>query len=505
MKPLGSVKRRLLLAVAWSSALACGGAPAPKAEALPSPKASAQQANKPAPDPEPWRSQRPPAGAPGQLHFPEPQQAKLSNGLSLMVVRRAVPVASLSLVFRHGAAACPPGKSGLASLTARMLTEGTRKHPGVRLAEEVEQLGTTLDEDAGRDSSSLSLSALTADLDRAIELLGEVVTEPAFAPTDFERVQKEWLDGLRAERQAPERLASLVTLGTLLGKPHGSPAGGSLADVQKLTLKDIVDFHRKAYAAGEAALIVVGDVELAAVQKSAERALKKLGKGQAGLEQPFTPPVTPPAKQILIVDRPGAVQSALTLAQRLPKRSEPGFEQRELLTTLFGGLFTSRLNLNLREEHAYTYGAHAQNIATEHWGALYVATSVRTDVTADALKEALKELNLLKDGKLGKPLRAEEVARARADLVQSVGARLEYGARIGSSLADLWLHGLPLDYYRKYPGLLAAETPDTLSRAAAVLDIDHLIVVVVGDRAVVEAPLKALGYQVASAPAELIE
>jgi zinc protease len=175
------------------------------------------------------------------------------------------------------------------------------------------------------------------------------------------------------------------------------------------------------------------------------------------------------------------------------------------LTTLFGGLFTSRLNMNLREEHAYTYGAHAQNLATEHWGALYIASSVRTDVTADALKEALKELRLLKDPKLGKPLKAEELARARADLVQSVGARLEYGARIGSTLADLWLHGLPLDYYQKYPSLLGAQTPDSLTEVAASLDIDHLVVVVVGDRAVIEAPLKALGYQVVIAPAELTD
>lgn len=486
-------------------ALGCGSPPAPKAEALapPKPSASAAQA---APDPEPWRAQRPPAGAPGELHFPLPEQGKLSNGLSLMVVRKAVPVASLSLVFRHGAAACPPGKSGLAALTARMLTEGTHQHPSsVKLAEQVEQLGTTLDEDASRDSSSLSLSALTADLPRAIELLGEVATEPAFAPADFERVQKEWLDNLRAERQAPERLGSLAALRVLLGAPHGSPATGSLTDVKKLSIKDIVDFHRKAYGASDAVLIVVGDVDLATVQKSAELAFKKLGKGQSGLEQPLSPPPAPPAKQILLVDRPGAVQSALMLVQQLPKRSAPGYEGRELLTTLFGGLFTSRLNMNLREEHAYTYGAHAQNLATEHWGALYLATSVRTDVTADALKEALKELRLLKDPKLGKPLKADEIARARADLVQSVGARLEYGARIGSSLADLWLHGLPLDYYQKYPGLLAAETPDSLMKVADSIDIDHLVVVVVGDRALVEAPLKALGYQVVLAPADLTD
>lgn len=485
----------------------CGSPPAPGVAGRPAPPKASASAAAPAlpPDPEPWRRARPPAGPSSELKFPSPAQAKLKNGLTLLVVRKPLPVASLSLVFRHGAAACPPGKSGLAALTARMLTEGTKRHPGVKLAEEIEQLGTRLDEDAGRDTSSLSLSALTADVDRAIQLLGEVVLEPAFAPKDFERVQQEWLDGLRAERQAPERLGSLAALGALLGKPHGSPVSGSLVDVQKLAVQDLIDFHRKAYGAPDAALVVVGDVELESVQKSAERALGKLGKGGPAPEPPFVAPAAPQAKRILLIDRPAAVQSALVLAQLSPKRSEPGYEQRELLTTLFGGLFTSRLNLNLREEHAYTYGAHAQNLATRNWGAFFIATSVRTDVTADALKEALKELSLLKDPKLGKPLRAEEVARARADLVQSVGARLEYGARIGSTLSELWLHGLPLNYFEQYPGLLAAESPESLTRAAAALDLEHLIIIVVGDRAQIEKPLQALGYRVELAPPQLLE
>ena len=486
--------------------MGCGSPPAPKVE-RPVPARASASAQGPAlpPDPEPWRRARPPAGPSSELNFPIAQQAKLNNGLTLLVVRKPLPVASLSLVFRHGAAACPPGKSGLAALTARMLTEGTKRHPGVKLAEEIEQLGTTLDEDAGRDTSSLSLSALTTDVDRAIQLLGEVVLEPAFLPKDFERVRQEWLDGLRAERQAPERLGSLVALGSLLGKPHGSPVSGSLLDVQKLTIKDLVDFHRKAYGAADAALVVVGDVELESVQRSAEQALGRLGKGAPGLEQPFVVPSTPPPKRILLVDRPDAVQSALMLAQLAPKRSEPGYEQRELLTKLFGGLFTSRLNLNLREEHAYTYGAHAQNLATRNWGAFYIATSVRTDVTAEALKEALKELSLLKDPKLGKPLRQEEVARARADLVQSIGARLEYGARIGSTLSEPWLHGLPPDYFKRYPALLAAESPESLTRVATALDIEHLVIVVVGDRAQLEKPLQALGYRVELAPPQLLE
>lgn len=497
---------RFVKLAAWCLLASCSAAPSPAPRPAPqSPPPAATASATASPDPEPWRTQRPPEGAPSTLHFPKPEQATLPSGLSLFVVKRAVPVASLTLVFRHGASACPPGKSGLAALTARLLTEGTRRRPGVKLAEAVEQLGTTLDDDAGRDTSSLSLSALTGDVEQAIDLLGEVVTEPAFSPADFQRVQAEWLDGLRAERQAPARLASLAALGTLLGKPHGSPVNGSLVDVGKLTLKDIVEFHRRAYGAGDAALIVVGDVELERVRAAAERAFARLGKGESGIEQPFSPPPTPPGKRVLLIDRPGAVQSALMLAELAPKRSEPGYERRELLTTLFGGLFTSRLNLNLREEHAYTYGAHAQNAATRHFGAFYMTTSVRTDVTAEALTETLKELRALREPSLGKPITDEEVARARADLVQSVGARLEYGARIGGSLSDLWLHGLPLDYFAHYPALLARETPATLGEAAKSLDPERLVIVVVGDRAVVGAPISALGFQVVPAAAELLE
>jgi zinc protease len=136
---------------------------------------------------------------------------------------------------------------------------------------------------------------------------------------------------------------------------------------------------------------------------------------------------------------------------------------------------------------------------------LYVATQVRSDVTAEALKEALLELKLVRDPKLGKPINDEEIARARADLVQSLGARLEHGARIGSSLAELWLHQLQPDYYRQYPKLLGAENPDTLTRAASVIDPQHLVMLIVGDRQVIEAPLRKLGFEVLTAPAELSE
>jgi zinc protease len=484
--------------------LSCSAAP-PQPVAQRAATAAAPSSSVAPPDPEPWRAQRPSPGQPSTLRFPEPERATLSNGMTVLVARKATPVASLSLVVRHGGAASPSQKSGLAALTARMLTEGTRRRPGVKLAEAVEQLGSTLDDDTGRDKSSLSLSVLTADVERAISLLGEVVVEPAFSPSDFERAQKEWLDGLRAERQAPERIAALVAMGALLGEPHGNPVGGKLRDVQKLTVKDVADFHARAYRAPDAALVVVGDVDLAVVQRAAERAFARLNQGAATLTKPFISPPAPPPRQLLLVDRPGAVQSALAIAQRLPKRADPGHEQRELLVTLFGGLFTSRLNTNLREEHAYTYGARAQNLATQHWGALFIGTSVRTDVTAEALSETLKELDLVGQPKLGKPIAAAELGRARADLVQSVGARLEYGARIGATLADLWLYGLPFDYYAGYERLLAAETPTSLLASAELVDTEHLVIVVVGDGKVVGPSLTKLGFQVVPAPQELLD
>ena len=162
-----------------------------------------------APDPEAWRREHPKPGAPGELHFPTPNVVKLQNGLSVYLVQRPSAVVTLDFVVRHGASSVPEGKSGLASLTARLLVESTKKHGSRELAEAAESLGSPLGSNAGRDDSSVSFAALTGDVDRALALLAEVVREPAFDAKEFERVRAEWVDQLVAERQAPERLASL--------------------------------------------------------------------------------------------------------------------------------------------------------------------------------------------------------------------------------------------------------------------------------------------------------
>ncbi len=169
---------------------------------------------------------------------------------------------------------------------------------------------------------------------------------------------------------------------------------------------------------------------------------------------------------MVVVDRPDSVQSALFAVQQFPKRSEPGFEVREVMGKVVGGLFTSRINLNLREEHAFTYGAFAQPIASEQWGAFFASTSVRTDVTADALRELVKELEKAKNPALGAPIEPAEVARAKADLIHTLGASLEHGSRLAEAVTTLFVDALPADYDARYPSLLEPIDAAAVTQAA---------------------------------------
>jgi zinc protease len=207
----------------------------------------------------------------------------------------------------------------------------------------------------------------------------------------------------------------------------------------------------------------------------------------------------------LLVDRKDSVQSSIFAVQAFPKRSEPGFEARQIMTSLVGGLFTSRLNSNLREDHAYTYGVHGQALATRHWGAFYAAMEVKSETTADALYQLLTELDRARDPKRGKPINEQEAARARTDLMHSLGARLEHTSSLADSMATLFAQQLPSDYYTKYPALVAAIPTSEVAAQAARLTPQNLLIVIVGDRAQIEAPLKQRGYQFEPAAPKLTE
>jgi zinc protease len=347
------------------------------------------------------------------------------------------------------------------------------------------------------------MTVLRDDVEKGLELLAEVIDKPAFAAAELERVRSEWLDGIEAERQSPGRLSTLVGLRLLLGTTLGAPVSGSRRDVRALAREDLVRFHGEAFVPQNLSLVVVGDVTLETVKPLAVRLFGRR-KGARPLAPPPAALPAPDAKQVVHwVDRPGAVQSAIFLAQPFPKRSDPGYEARELLSELFGGFFTSRLNMNLREEHAYTYGARSLDIATRDWGAFAVMTSVRTDVTAKALFEALSEIRKVRDPSLGRPIADTELSLARVDLKQSLAATLSHTAEVASRVEDLFVYELPVTYFRQYPTILDSSDARTVSSEAQRLDPDHAKIVIVGDKSAAGADVAALGFAVEAAAADL--
>ena len=494
------MKYRPLALLAFVLGAGCSGAPKPPPPSVVPPPVMPVSVG-----PESWRAQKPAPGPRVDVTYPKPEVVRLENGMSVYAVPRPGGIALFSIVSRHGASSLPSGKSGVAALTARMLTEGTRTKSSLALAEAAEALGATLDADAGRDYTSVSMPVLREDAVRGLELLAEVVKTPAFDPKEFERVRAEWLDGLLAERQQPTRAASLVALRALLGAQQGAPVGGSIPDVKALKVTDLAAFHRSAFVPANVALVIAGDVKLAELRNDVERLF---GNWRA------TAPPEPATREapklestrILLVDRPDAVQTALFVAQPFPKRSAPGYEIREVLNQVLGGLFTSRINRNLREQHAYTYGARSQAIAARHFGVFVVATSVETRVTAEALTELSNELRAARDPALGRPFQNDELGRARADLTNSLGAHLEHVSRMSDDLQTLFIHELPPRYFSQYSRLIDGITREQVAeQAAALLTPDRLVIVAVGDKGAIQPALEKRGFKVEVADPKLLE
>jgi zinc protease len=334
-----------------------------------------------------------------------------------------------------------------------------------------------------------------------LSLLAEVVRTPAFDAKTFERVRAEWIDGLTAERQSVERLATLAGLRTLLGARLGEPVDGSVPDVRALGLADVIRFHRTRVGPSRTALVVVGDISVKDGKSAAESAFGDWRQVAQTPPSAAPQPAAPAATQVLLVDRPGAVQSALFVAQPFPKRGEPGHEARELLSGVMGGLFTSRINKNLREEHAYTYGARSTVLSTRELGAFVVTTSVQRDVTAPALVELLGELRApAKD----RPVGRDEVERAKADRVSHLGAHLEHVDRLATDLTELFEEQLERDHFAKLPAEIQALSTADVARQAERLTPDHLVVVVVGDAAAVRPALEK-SFEVHAAPAGALD
>ena len=437
-----------------------------------------------------WRKQVPKAGPVKLAQLPRGVSFKLANGLTVIHHHNpALPLVAAQLVIKTGSEANPLDRAGLANFTAQMLEQGSKTRSAPQIADEVAQLGAFFGTGSSADASSLEVVSLKANFSRALALLADVVQNPAFPAEEVERQRSSLLGELSQQRDSAEALARQVALAALYGDqhPYGFSEIGTEGSIKSSQRTELAAFWQTHYVPNNAALLVVGDVTRDELLTLAQA---NFGDWRAAkVEPPGALRAQRTQARLVLVDKPGAPQTALRVTGIGPARKTPQFEALQVLNAALGGLFTSRLNTLLREEKGYTYGVGSGFAYHRLPGPFAIATSVRTDVTAAAVKDILGQVRDLS----ARPMSAPELGRARASLVLSLPGQFESNKSINNSLANIFVYELGLDYYSGLAGRYAGVTAGQVQSAAKhYLNANQLIVVGVGDRKKIAAQLYAL-------------
>ena len=437
-----------------------------------------------------WRNQQPQAGAASKLALPVPKSFKLANGLTVMLVEQHnLPVVSANLVVLSGSEANPPDKPGLASFTADMLDEGTTKRSTLQLAEDVAAIGASLSTSSTSDASGINVRTLKKNADAAFDLVADVALQPAFAAKELDRVRNNRLTQILQQRDNPNALASKVFNNALYGAnhPYGFTELGTEESIKGITREDMLKFWQAGYVPENAALIVAGDLTESELRALAEKHFGKWSGKATGMTRPDVQAAT--ARHILIVDKPGAPQTVLRIGHVGVSRANPDYVPIEVMNTGLGGLFSSRINMNLREKNGYTYGAGTAFQYRRGPGPFFAASSVRTDVTAPAVHEIFNEFERMR----ATDVSAEELKIAKDSFARSLPGLFETTGQAAQSVAQLFIYNLPLDYYRSLPAKIDAVTVADVRRVAGqYLLPNSMVIVAVGDRSKIEPELSKL-------------
>jgi predicted Zn-dependent peptidase len=437
----------------------------------------------------PDRSKIPVPGEPPALRLPPIQKRSLANGLPVWIVEsHEVPVVNVTLIVKAGAAADPAGQYGLASFTAAMLDEGAGSRGALELADAIEFLGASLSTGASTDASTVRLQTPVSKLDDALPLLADVVLRPTFPAGELERLRKERLTSLLQTRDNPSALATAAYARVLYGPRHryGTGTMGNEASNGEMSADDLRSFYAAYYQPRNSHLIVVGDVRTDDVLARVERALGSWQSGAPATRPSLAAAAQHGARQIYLVDKPGAQQSQIRIGWIGVARSTQDYHVLDVLNTILGGSFTSRLNQNLRERNGYAYGAGSSFDMRAEAGPFAASAGVQTDKTVEALREFFNEL----DG-MHQPIPEDELARARNLEALGFPASFETTAGIAGNLSELVIFNLPDSTFSEYVAKIRAVTAADLARAAKTyLQTDKFAVVVVGDLATIEQPIR---------------
>jgi zinc protease len=443
-----------------------------------------------APD-EPWRVNPPKPGPTSKLTLPVPASFRMANGLTVLLVEQhKLPIVSASLVVLTGSDANPVNRPGLASFSADMLPEGTNRRSAPQIADDAAQIGASLRTGSTTDSSSASIRTLKHSVDAAFDLLSDVALNPKFDPTEIDRVRKRRQAGILQLHDDPVQLALGVFLRVIYGadSPYGYRELGTEESNRSVAREEMQRFWQQGYGPANSALVLTGDLTTEEARSLAER---YFGKWK-GVTSKHLPPRANlmTTRAIYVIDKPAAPQTFVLAGSIGVPRSTPDYVPIEVMNNALGGLFSSRINMNLREQHGYTYGSFSTFLYRRGTGIFAAGGAMRTDATAPAIQETMKELQRIGTDALS----ADELKLAKDAFALSLAGYFETSESTVATVGELFAYDLPLDYYKQLPAQINIVTSAEVQRVGSkYIHTNSLIVVAAGDRSKIEPELKNLG------------
>lgn len=443
------------------------------------------------------RARLPVTGPPRAFQFPTIARRRLANGIEVRAVaHHSVPVAAMVLLVPGGSSADAAERTGLASMTADLLDEGSRGQSALEVADRIARIGGDFDLDVTSDATVLSLATLDRFFETGLSLMFEMATEPNLADADFDRVRQLRLERLRQLRNLPSAIADRA-FGQVVYQthPYAQPGFGTAASLDLITIDDVRAFHGRMFQPEGTTLVVAGDRPVQDLLSLGEEVFGawRVGPGPAAdlRDRGRTAAPVQPGARLAVVDRPGAAQSELRIGGVATSRDTPDYHALVLLNAVLGGQFVSRLNMNLRERKGFTYGVRTGFDLRRGPGPFVVQTGVGTEVTAPALVEALGELRAIRTDR---PVTPDELLLAKSSVALGFPRGFEVAQQVARAISQLALHDLPDSYFEEFVPRLEAVTLDEVAAAAhTYLDPDRMATVVVGDLARIGEALPTVG------------
>jgi zinc protease len=428
-----------------------------------------------------------------KFEVPPVQTATLPNGVKITLIERhSLPIVTARIQLDAGAVREPAAKSGVAVLTANLLSEGTRELTGAQIAEKMAALGAQFGTGGQFGSVQANVTSLPNVFDEAFTLAAKTVTEPRFDEADFNRVRATSIANFEQSMSSASGVANRVFVNAVYdpSTPYSRLSGGTKASLEGLTRDDVVNWHKTMYSPRNTTVMLVGDITMAAARSLVEKALGSWNVAAPSLASLNNKIRPASGTRIILVDRPGSVQSSIIVGQGTVGWESPDYFGMQAIAQVLGGGFGSRINSNLREKHGWSYGAFSTFNPLVNAGTFYISSEIRTNATDSAIAESVKEYKRIVE----EPVPAVEARDQLNNVVASFPSSVQTVQGLMARLANVVTYGLPLDFYGTYRERLAAVTPADIARVGkSLLTPSAVTVVAVGDLKTIEAPIRALG------------